>query len=265
MRILIIGPGRAGGALAVAAAAAGHVICGLVARSPLRWELGFPLVEGPWPTADLVVIATRDGEIPEAARRAAEHHPPAAVVHLSGATSVSVFSDLAARGWEAGSFHPLQSLPDPQVGARVLAGSWVAVTASGQVRELLRGLAASLGMNDFDLDDGVRSIYHSGATAASNFLVAALDLAQQFFEKARVPFAAAEPLSRAVVGHAFALGARPSLTGPIVRQDWETVRRQRSAAAELGDEALRQFDLLTAATAITASVIVPADLKLHRD
>ncbi len=265
MRILIIGPGRAGGALALAAAGAGHEICGLVVRSPLRWELGFPLVESRWPAADLVVIATRDGEIAEAARQAVDHHPPAAIVHLSGATSISVLSGLAARGWEVGSFHPLQSLPDPQEGARVLAGSWVAVTASGHVRELLRELAASLDMQDFDLDDQVRSIYHTGAAAASNFLVASLDLAQQFFEKARVPFAAAEPLSRAVVGHAFALGARPSLTGPIVRQDWETVRLQRSAAAELGEEALRQFDLLAAATAITASVVLPADLKVHRD
>ncbi|HJU52419.1 MAG TPA: DUF2520 domain-containing protein [Acidimicrobiia bacterium] len=261
MRILIIGPGRAGGALALAAAAAGHEICGLVARSPLRWELGFPLVSGSWPAVDLVMIATRDGEIAEAARQAANHHPPAAVVHLSGATSVSVLSGLAGRGWETGSFHPLQSLPDPQIGAGVLAGSWVGVTAGGRLRDLLRGLAASLGMHDFDLDDEVRSIYHSGAAAASNFLVAALDLAQQFFEKARVPFTAAEPLSKAVVGHAFALGARPSLTGPIVRQDWETVRLQRSAAAELGAEALRQFDLLAAATAIAASVAIPPDLR----
>jgi predicted short-subunit dehydrogenase-like oxidoreductase (DUF2520 family) len=265
MRILLVGPGRAGGALALAAAAAGHEICGLVARSPLRWDLRFPLVEGSWPAADLVVIATRDGEIAEAARQAAHHHPPAAAVHLSGATSISALSGLAASGWEVGSFHPLQSLPDPGEGARVLAGSWVAVTAQGRLRELLRGLAASLGMHDFDLDDEVRTSYHSGATAASNFLVEALDLAQQFFEKAKVPFAAAEPLSRAVVGHAFALGARPSLTGPIVRQDWETVRLQRSAAAEMGEEALRQFDLLAAATAITASVVVPTDLNPHRD
>ena len=265
MKILLIGPGRAGGALALAAAAAGHEICGLVARSPLRWELGFPLVEGHWPAADLVVIATRDGEIAEAARQAAHYHPPTAAVHLSGATSISVLSGLAGLGWEVGSFHPLQSLPDPRDGARVLAGSWVAVTAGGRLRELLRGLAASLGMHDFDLDDEVRPAYHSGAAAASNFLVAALDLAQQFFEKAKVPFAAAEPLSKAVVSHAFALGARRSLTGPILRQDWETVRLQRSAAAEMGEEALTQFDLLTAATAITASVEVPADLKLHRD
>ena len=261
MRILIIGPGRAGGALALAAAAAGHDICGVVARSPLRWDLGFPLFEGSWPAADLVVIATRDGEIADAARQTATHHPPADVVHISGATSISALSGLAALGWETGSFHPLQSLPDPHIGARALPGSWVGVTAIGPLRERLRGLAASLKMHDFDLDDGSRPAYHSGAAAASNFLVAALDLAQQFFEKARVPFAAAEPLSSAVVRNAFALGSRPSLTGPIARRDWETVRLQRSAAAELGEEALRQFDLLAEATAIAASVVVPADLK----
>ena len=39
MRILIVGPGRAGGALALASAEAGHEVVGLVARSPLRWDL----------------------------------------------------------------------------------------------------------------------------------------------------------------------------------------------------------------------------------
>ncbi|MGH8958418.1 MAG: hypothetical protein ACRDVK_07055, partial [Acidimicrobiia bacterium] len=99
MRILIIGPGRAGGALALAATASGHEIAGVVARSPLRWELGFPEVAGSWPEVDLIVIATRDGEIAEAARQAAVNHPPADIVHLSGATSVSVLSDLEASGW----------------------------------------------------------------------------------------------------------------------------------------------------------------------
>ncbi|MGH8958302.1 MAG: DUF2520 domain-containing protein, partial [Acidimicrobiia bacterium] len=164
-------------------------------------------------------------------------------------------------GWGIGSFHPLQSLPDPHVGARALPGAWVGVTANGPLRERLRNLATDLGMHDFDLADGARPTYHSGAAAASNFLVAALDLAQQLFEKAAVPFAAAEPLALAAVSNAFSLGPRPSLTGPIVRQDWGTVRMQRSAAAALGEGALRQFDLLMEATAIAASVVVPADLK----
>jgi predicted short-subunit dehydrogenase-like oxidoreductase (DUF2520 family) len=261
MRILIIGPGRAGGALALAASDGGQEICGLVAHSPMRWKLGFPVVSGSWPQVDLVVIATRDGEIADAAREVGAHHQPADVVHLSGAIGLSVLSGLAAAGWETGSFHPLQTLPDPYIGARALAGAWVGVTASGSLRARLGELASALRMHDFDLADDARTIYHAGAVAASNFLLAALDLAQQFFVKANVPFAAAEPLVSAVVSNAFALGPRPSLTGPIARQDWDTVRLQRAAAVELGAEVLRQFDYLAEATAITASVVIPSDLN----
>ncbi|MGH8924940.1 MAG: DUF2520 domain-containing protein [Acidimicrobiia bacterium] len=261
MKILIIGPGRAGGALALAASVSGHEIVGLVSRSPLRWDLGFPVVGGAWPEADLVVIATRDGDIGEAAREAAAHHPPADAVHISGATSLAVLSGLAASGWEVGSFHPLQTLPDPHVGARALHGAWVGLTADGPLRERLRRLAKDLGMRDFDLADDARPSYHSGAAAASNFILSALDLAQQFFENAEVPFAAAAPLASAVVSNAFSLGPRNSLTGPIAREDWDTVRLQRAAAFAIGEEVLRLFDLMAQATAITAGVVVPADLK----
>jgi predicted short-subunit dehydrogenase-like oxidoreductase (DUF2520 family) len=261
MRILIIGPGRAGGALALAASAGGQEICGVVARSAPRWDLGFPVVSRSWPEVDLVVIATRDGEIAGAVGEVGAHHPPADVVHLSGAIGLSVLASLASAGWQTGSFHPLQTLPDPYVGARALAGAWVGVTASGSLRGRLGELASSLRMREFDLADDARTIYHAGAVAASNFLLAALDLAQQFFVKANVPFAAAEPLAAAVVSNAFALGPRSSLTGPIARQDWDTVRLQRAAALELGAEALGQFDHLTEATAITAAVVIPSDLK----
>jgi predicted short-subunit dehydrogenase-like oxidoreductase (DUF2520 family) len=120
-------------------------------------------------------------------------------------------------------------------------------------------------MHDFDLPDGARAAYHAGATSASNFVLAALDLAHQLFELSGVPFAAARPLATAVVANAFVAGPRPALTGPVARQDWGTVRSQRAAAAQLGPQARQQFELLAEATAITAGVKIPEDLRFRRD
>jgi predicted short-subunit dehydrogenase-like oxidoreductase (DUF2520 family) len=258
VKLIVVGPGRAGGSLAIAAQAAGHEVVGVVMRSPLRWELPFAVLDETWPTADLVVIATRDRDIAEAAQIVEKKHPPTAAVHLSGATSVDVLEPLFRSGWQTGSFHPLQTLPDPISGAGALAGAFVGVTATGELRQRLAALADDLGMTDFDLDDDHKPVYHAGAAAASNFLLAGLDLAEQLFSAAGVPFAAAGPLSAEALDNAYEKGPRQSLTGPIARGDWDTVRSQLRAARALGVD--RQFRLLVEATAITAGVDLPHDL-----
>jgi predicted short-subunit dehydrogenase-like oxidoreductase (DUF2520 family) len=204
------------------------------------------------------VVATRDRDIVAAADVIAEHHQAAAAVHLSGATSVDALTALAARGWEVGSFHPLQTLPDPLTGASALAGAWVAITALGNLRRQLTSLADDLGMTAFDLADDAKPAYHAGAAAASNFLLAGLDLAEKLLGSAGVPFAAAGPLSAEVLDNAYEQGPRPALTGPIARGDWDTVRAQLRAARNLGIG--RQFRLLVEATAMMTGIDVPSDL-----
>ena len=263
MRILIVGPGRAGGALGLASAKAGHEVVGLVARSPLRWDLPFPVLEGPCPTADLVIVATRDGDLAQAADGLVGRHPVGSAVHLSGATSVSVLAALAQRGWSTGSFHPLQTLPDPHTGAAALAGSWAAVTAAEELSSLLFDFARGLGMNPWPLEDEVKPAYHAGATAAAGLLLPPLDFARVMLGEAKVPFEAIGPLAHTMVTNAIALGPAEAVTGPLFRRDWETIRTHLKAATEVGMD--RQFLLLLAAAADNGGIELPSDLDLAKD
>ena len=70
------------------------------------------------------------------------------------------------------------------------------------------------------------------------------------FDAAGVPFAAAEPLVRAVVDNAFAIGPRAALTGPVARGDVGTVAAQRAAIAEQAPEWEEAF--VSAATALAS-------------
>ncbi|HSM45258.1 MAG TPA: hypothetical protein VK969_09615, partial [Acidimicrobiia bacterium] len=72
MRLIIVGPGRAGGAIGLAAEAVGHELVGVLSRSPTdRWEsLAW---DGPLPEADIALIAVRDEAIAEVAERIAPH------------------------------------------------------------------------------------------------------------------------------------------------------------------------------------------------
>lgn len=251
MRITLVGPGRAGTALALAARAAGHDIVAVMAR---RLEsardaavgLGNPEalpLHADLPQSDLVVIATRDEAIEKVAdelsRRA---DAAAAAVHLSGLAPVTALDALAGRGLAVGSFHPLQTLPAPRAGAKRLRGAWFAVTTGDEeLRAKLHDLALSLGGHPFDLADEAKPLYHAGAAAAANFSLAALAMASDLFEAAGVPFEAAGPLVEAVVANAFEFGPRAALTGPVARGDVSTVVAQLRAVASAAPEVAAGF------------------------
>jgi len=260
--MIVAAPGRAGGALAIAAERAGHRIVGVLTRSGSMADR-FALIasDTDLPPADLLVIATRDDHIESTALRLA----PFAVniggaIHLSGFKTIDALAPFTRRGIGTGSFHPLQSLSDPETGARSLAGAWAGVTADEPLFGLLTGLATSLEMVPFRLLDSVKPAYHAAASAASNYVVAALDLAGALLESASVPFEAVAPLTRAAVSNSFSQGPTRALTGPIARGDWATVRGQLEGVARARPDRLDQFRLMAKATAITASRSLPEDL-----
>jgi predicted short-subunit dehydrogenase-like oxidoreductase (DUF2520 family) len=253
MDIIVAGPGRAGRSLATRFIDAGHRLVGVLARSevpaavraePLAWDRDLP-------GADLLVVAVRDDAIGEVAERLAPIAGAVeAAVHLSGLAPVEVLDPL---GPHIGSFHPLQTLPTPEVGAARLGGAWIGITThDGVLESRLHELATSIGARPFVLADEAKSLYHAAAAAAANFPLAALSMARRLFEAAGVPFAAAAPLVEAVVGNAFTLGPEAALTGPIARGDVGTVAAQLEAVTEAAPDLVDDFKALGRAVARVA-------------
>lgn len=236
MKIILVGPGRAGLSLAQAFGNVGHDVVGVLGRESApaaAAQLG--AIELGWdellPGADLLVVGVRDDAIAEVSRRLAPGATAvASAVHLSGSLSVEALAPLADIGLAIGGFHPLQSLPDVDTGLRRLTGAWAGITADDpRLHAALVELAGTIDMVPFDLDDAARPLYHAGASAAANYVVGSLALAQRLFAAAGVPWEAAIPLVEAVVKNAAELGPDQALTGPIARGDVATVARQRSS------------------------------------
>lgn len=238
----------------MAARAAGHRVVGTLSRS--RSELG-PALD--WdqalPPADLVVVAVSDGAIEDVAEGLAHRwNPGTPAVHLSGFKSVSALGEIAGTGSPVGSFHPLQTLPDPVRGAEALAGAFAAVTAGYELQALLETFATSLGMTPFVLADEAKPLYHAAAAAAASYVAEALGVAGDLLAAAAVQPEVLEPLIRRVVENVFAVGANAALTGPIARGDLATVEGQQRAADRVSEELGRQFRLMAEATALRAGV-----------
>lgn len=252
MRLIIVGPGRAGGSVALASERAGHEIVGVLARREvdqwptLDWDSTLP-------EADLVLVAVRDEAIAEVVSRIAPHVDEVGVVaHLSGFTPIAALHEIQERGTAVGGFHPLQSLPDWETGARALAGSFVGIDGDPLGVDVLTHLASTLGLEPFRLEDAARPAYHAAAAAAANFVVTALAVSADLFESARIDPAVSRPLVETAVANVFEKGPAASLTGPIARGDIETVIGHLTAAREVSEHVGRQFSLIAEATTIRA-------------
>jgi predicted short-subunit dehydrogenase-like oxidoreductase (DUF2520 family) len=165
---------------------------------------------------ELVVLCVPDRAIAEVA---AAIPPGPWVAHTSGACRLDALAPHTRRF----SLHPLQTFTLDR-GPEQLDGAWAAV--SGETPDALTAgdsAARLLGLKPFELDDEMRPLYHAAASFVSAFLVTLHDVAAELMEAAGAPPEALQPLMRRTIENGF------RHTGPLVRDDWETVERHAEA------------------------------------
>lgn len=212
IRVRIIGPGRAGGAFALALERAGWPPPDVVGR-------GGDLA-GAAHHVDLVLIATPDAAIGSVAD-AIEPVPTTVVAHVAGSLGLDVLGAHA----RPGALHPLVALADAATGADRLVGAWFGVAGD----PLVETVVDVLGGRSFPVADEHRARYHAAAVVASNHLVALLGQAERIAATAGVPFEAVLDLVRGTVDNVALFGPARALTGPAARGDEATIRRHLDA------------------------------------
>jgi predicted short-subunit dehydrogenase-like oxidoreductase (DUF2520 family) len=244
----VVGAGRLGTTLADALRAAGLSVAG-------------PSGRGTVPEGEAIVLCVPDAEIPTAAAVVAGSAP--FVGHTSGATPLAALAPAADAGADVFALHPLQTfVADDPAPTERFAGVGCAVSGScTRARSVAEGLARTLGMEPFELDDSDRVAYHAAASIASNFLVTLEAAAERLAGTAGLDPDEARrlltPLVRSTVENWSDLGPERALTGPIARGDTETVARQRAAIEERSPELLGLFDALVEQTWRLSSPAVP--------
>jgi len=205
----VVGPGRAGGSLQRALAAAG-------------WDVVEPRRRGDDLTdaaagVDLLVIATPDAALADVS---ASIEPVASTVvaHLAGSLGL----DVLAGHRRAAALHPLRSIPTADTDLR---GAWFAVAGDPLVEQVVD----DLGGHRVAVADADRVAYHAAACIASNHLVALLGQVERVAATAGVPLEAYLDLVRGTVDNVQRLGPAAALTGPVARGDEATVARHLAA------------------------------------
>jgi predicted short-subunit dehydrogenase-like oxidoreductase (DUF2520 family) len=246
--ITIIGPGRVGGALALALAKEGHAIEMIVYRdrAPAR-RLAAKLYPRPklatlHDVADIpsriVFVTTQDDEISAAAEELAKKVLPGSFVfHTSGSLSVDVLSPVRAVGCKVASIHPLASISSPELGAERFRGAYFCLEGDEQALKIGRRLVKQLGGISFKIDRGTKPIYHAAAVMTSGHVTALFDIAVALMQKTGLSEKKAQsilhPLLAGTVANLAANDASNALTGPFARADVKTVERQIAALSTL--------------------------------
>jgi len=213
--VRFIGPGRAGGSLALALARVGFDVVEMLGSGddPAGAAKG----------VDLVVIATPDDAVASVAA-AIIPEPHTVVLHLSGSLGLDVLAPHPRRA----ALHPLIPLPNAVDGALRL-GQGVTFAVAGD--PLAAEIARALGGRAVVVADEDRAAYHAAACIAANHVVALLGQVERVAATAGLDLEAFMGLTYAALDDVARLGPKAALTGPARRGDFATLARHRDALA----------------------------------
>ena len=238
----LIGPGRAGVGLALALAQAGYSVR-LHGRNKKSVPAPLTLTTGGKAPAwigdvEVVILAVRDDAITPlatslaTARAITDRH---VVLHLSGVQGQEALGPLVTTRAALGSFHPLQTIVEPELAPARLKGAWAAVEGMPRAVEAGERIAQDLGMRPFRIATKSKAIYHAGAVFASNYLVVVEAIAQRLLRHAGLSdadaWSALRPLVEGTFENLSRHEPREALTGPVVRADTATIVRHLESLA----------------------------------
>lgn len=227
MRLGILGGGRAAWAYGSTWRRIGWPVSGVWLRDESHSHIAELLETARYDLADLarqsemLLVAVSDRAIPEVLARVPEGD--AIVFHASGASAAP------AGGF---SLHPLRSLP-PVGAPSDLRDAMLAFT--GEHKKTAKLIAAAIGARFAEVPAEAKALYHAAAVFGSNYVAAAVDIAEQLMDRAGVHDIREDlyALASSALGNWRDHHDDGRFTGPAARGDMAVIAKHREA---LGDD-----------------------------
>lgn len=221
-RVVIVGVGRVGGALALHLEAAGWNVSVQTTRPRRARAFHVRLAtDADFGRARLCILSVPDDAVASVASEVdARIGQKTSLVHCSGALTLEAFG-LPHRS--RGSFHPLAAISDAHDDP---SGKWAALAATERgLLTVLKRVAQAMKMHALEVPEARRVAYHAGAVMSAGLVLALVDAAA---EAAGIDPRALLALTASAVEGARERGLVDALTGPVVRGDANVI------AAHLG-------------------------------
>ena len=231
----VIGVGRAGSALGVALARAGHQVVAVSAvseASVARASARFPGAEivspdGVVEQADLVLLTVPDDVLPGLVAGLAATEAPVAgrmLAHASGRYGVAVLEPAVRGGALPMALHPVMTFTGRDEDVDRLKGLSFGVTVPDVLRPAAEALVIEMGGEPVFVAEADRELYHAAIAFAANHLITLVTSASELLAGIGVgdPSRLLGPLLGASLDNALRFGDA-GLTGPVARGDAGTV------------------------------------------
>src|SRR5271166_4531599 len=262
----IIGSGRAGTALGVALARAGHQVVAASAVSDAslrRAHANFPgaVITDPGEVlrrADLALLTVPDDVLPGLIAGLAATgapHQGRMLAHASGRYGVTVLEEAVRQGALPLALHPVMTFTGRSDDVDRLRGTCFGVTAPEVLRPAAEALVIEMGGEPVFIPEEHRDLYHAALASAANHLVTLVAQAADLLRTAGVaePARLLGPLLSASLDNALRFGDA-GLTGPVARGDAATVAAHEAAAGTSARLAAADTSAAAAAGASAAAV-----------
>lgn len=151
------------------------------------------------------------------------------VCHCSGALSSEVFSDIAGFGSYGYSVHPLFAVSDKYQSYKELSNSYFTIEGSPEKIGEIKSIFEGFGNNVCIISKADKVKYHAAAAIASNLVAGLISTSENLLKECGFDEESAHkalaPIIKGNINHIIDDGVINALTGPIERNDVETVRK----------------------------------------
>jgi predicted short-subunit dehydrogenase-like oxidoreductase (DUF2520 family) len=185
--------------------------------------------------ADCILITTSDDAISSACQEIAlcPTIKDKFVFHMSGAGGLDLLESAKKAGADVASIHPLQSFSSIDQAIQNIPGSYFGITTDKKAQKIAKNIVHDLGGIPLFISSDQKPLYHAAACFASNYLVSLMNVVESIYQAIGMNEKDAKkaylPLVYGSLKNIEKSGSIPSLTGPIARGDFGTIKKHISA------------------------------------
>lgn len=199
--------------------------------------------------ADVLLIAVSDDRIGATVQALLKINLAAKVaLHTSGSRTSRELAPLRSLGLSVASCHPVQSFGEPQIALESVRRAVFTIEGDLVAMRTARQIVKSIGATPVDIREESKSLYHGALVLASNHLAALVAEALELLKKAGLPERDARrllfPLLHGTIENLQRLTPARALTGPFVRGDLATIRKNLEAIGKVNRDAAATYRVL---------------------
>lgn len=236
MQIGFIGAGKVGVTLGKYLKEKGRKVGGYYSLSPESAKRAATFTETTYyeslqeiiSSCDMILFTVPDGVIAQVWEEAKPYISDKIVAHCSGLHSSKIFSDVGSRKCYAYSIHPLFAISSKENSWKEMESVLFTIEGDESHIKTVEEVFSGIGNRTRTILAENKVKYHAAAALSSNYMTALFFIAQELMEECGFEKEEAVKelyqLAKGNLDHILEQGCINALTGPIERNDVETVR-----------------------------------------